>query len=262
LVGTVDIAYIQDGTLVIEDWKTGRKPPRARWALQLHMLGAAAHRAMGALGHTLDGNVRVVVLHVLPDGTVNEDSYTLSGEELQRECETLDALLEQLGGHPEPKGGDHCTSLYCPARRVCPSTQGAMLTMPTSIPTIMTMEDAASWRKKLDLVRAAADALEKELKQYVDKHGDLDMGDGRGWGPVSQTRDKLTLNAKAFAYLKRKLNKEKLEEAAPRSISKSSLKKALGSDLDKTLEHLTTLDAVEQSTSVRYQLKKYVPRED
>jgi hypothetical protein len=122
--GTLDaISYDPaTATLTVRDWKTGKPVTPARENMQL-ACGVLAARSLYQ-----DAQRFVVELvYLKDDGSMPYvDSAELHAMDLDSARQELrDALKHHAKAAPTP--GNHCTSLYCPARGTCPATVSAMV---------------------------------------------------------------------------------------------------------------------------------------
>lgn len=112
ICGTIDV----DGPEESADYKTGKrlKPAKEAWQLRFaNVVTGAPKRSF----HYLDEK-----------GDVTPDSYVSSASEREDDRVRLVVLMgDILAGRTEPKPGEHCTSLYCPARKVCGAYQDHQL---------------------------------------------------------------------------------------------------------------------------------------
>jgi hypothetical protein len=116
LPGTVDlVCVLNDGTLLVADWKTG------------HATGAAEQLMSLAIGlrevfRTPSGALRRVALCVLRvgDDGVWPDEWQVTDETLAAHRTAMQFQLMDVGKRTEPAPGIHCTQLYCNHLAYCP----------------------------------------------------------------------------------------------------------------------------------------------
>lgn len=179
---TVDYQWIENGSPVVGDWKTGYgahlEPTRDN--LQLLAGGAAASMASGLDGCWLE------LAHVTEHG-VREDRYFASAL-------TLHAVMQDIAriqaGIPTalPRAGEHCR--YCPALGNCPETArsvGALGRPEKSVvwqADFVSDENDALLVEELSHVKKAIDAIEKSLKERASKKGGIYLPNGKVYKAV------------------------------------------------------------------------------
>lgn len=194
VTGTADIvADLGDGEWLVADWKSGEHGA-AHARVQMRVLGALVLRAFGGDVARLDA----VHLPVGDSARVYEHGAidALDG----------DALLYQLHAIQPgpPKAGDHCSDYYCPLRGKCPAyVEAAALVVHHEPVTELIRErrnplvegvvDDETARVAVDLlplVEKRFEEVKRDLRRYAEAKpaGELDLGDGRRYAPVTQSR--------------------------------------------------------------------------
>lgn len=108
LCGTLDVVSDEE----IDDFKTGRrlKPARDAWQLRF---GAVVTGARKRAFHYIDAA-----------GDVAADAHTATTDEIEADRKRLVVLMKDvIEGRTEAIPGEHCASLYCPARKTCSAHQ-------------------------------------------------------------------------------------------------------------------------------------------
>ena len=190
LCGTADLWWMEDGVLVVADWKTG---PRAEYTESVQRNGQLAALALaigGALGH--EGPVRLELRFAAPDiETCEIDAHETSMAELRSEwMPRLRAAWQNLGpfesGPPVPVPGVHCG--HCPAKLSCPETRNTLAVLERSAcmsaeaslsVSITSPEQAASVYSRLKLAKALIGDIGDALKRYVAEAKQVDVGGGK-----------------------------------------------------------------------------------
>ena len=205
LTGTADVVSVEDGTVYVYDFKSG-KAEADSYAPQMRALSLFAARAFG-----VDRAVAVVV-KANEDG-IFETRYELDGME-------LDAIAAELAGYlaavPDatPTPGTHCTEMYCKLRAVCPSTVAAVESLAPSdarVSLVVVTEQAAITGPghaafilhRLRAIDAMRDKAWEALKGYVVTNGPVPIGDGKEYRMCSSTRESVDGKA-ALALAKAK----------------------------------------------------------
>lgn len=177
LPGTADLIYwvAKTSELKVWDWKTG---DASKAGPQLRALGLMASRAYGA------SIVRVAALEVRADGVTEVGAETLDEFALADMAGSLGELLSSVADAP-PSPGEHCSSLYCPARLACPLAGTALSAVESVIPAeqlvrrpeyritdpIKTPEHAIYVLDVIRLVNAWLDAKKDEIKSLLPADG-------------------------------------------------------------------------------------------
>lgn len=188
LAGTADVAWydLEADAAVIWDFKTGHDVSYA-WP-QLKTLGLMAARAFGAA-------TAVVHCVKLTEAGAEEESLALDAFQLAVVAGQLSGLLAEVAT-AEPSPGEHCTSMYCPARAACPATTKAMEQVLPADPLTRFRFDAniesaqkAEWLlPRMRLVADAAEVAKDALKAWARTHGGIACGNGGVWREVSSVR--------------------------------------------------------------------------
>lgn len=217
VTGTADIvAGLGGGHWLVSDWKSGEHGARHARE-QLRTLGALVLATFGGTHATLHA-VHLEAdqpARVFDHGTID----AMDGAGLLHELHT------RQPGPPIP--GDHCGDAYCPLRGRCPAfiEAAAELMEPDVVelvrerrnPLVMGIVDDDTARLAADLlplVEKRLDALKADLRDYAERQpGEaLDLGDGRRFGAVRQTRQ--GIDGKAALALAEKSGAAKEDLAA------------------------------------------------
>ena len=189
IAGTADIVHVGDRVL-IADWKTGMKPPRAQGNGQLMFLAMCATRLASV------DSARLEIRHVRPGGDVWIDSAEVSRFDLDVfESELSDAIMAAPSSAPNP--GAHCAGKYCPLRAVCPATVATVdpaPAYPLALHEAGEIQGDAHAEWLLHRIESAAEllvAVKEKVKQYVDAHGPIELSDGRKYGPYVVLRESI-----------------------------------------------------------------------
>jgi hypothetical protein len=110
IAGSADIASFDGITVTVSDWKTGRSIPFTVWS-QMEWLSLFAARATGA--------TRAIarVMHVTDYG-IHQTVEVYDHRDLLDIARRIRLDIESIAD-AWPQDGEHCDSLYCPARAGC-----------------------------------------------------------------------------------------------------------------------------------------------
>jgi hypothetical protein len=202
LCGTADlVVIIRDGKRVVGliawDWKTGSGEGAGP---QLRALGLMAARAYDCDAVTV-GALEVTAAGVKEVAHEHHDAFALAGI-----AGGLADLIAFIPG-AEPRPGDHCGSLYCPARTTCPEVNKAHVALVPEqalvrkFSTDIESPEHAVWMMdRIRLVEAACKAIKDAIKSKVPEGG-WELADGSKL--IESTRDMPRFDKnKAFALLK------------------------------------------------------------
>jgi hypothetical protein len=118
LPGTTDlVCVLEDGSLLVADWKTG-KGTGARE--QLLSLAWGLRKLPQYLREGLVRPVRLAALYISDSGEVHPHEWSVTNEELEAHALAMQFQLCDIGVRKEPVPGIHCTQLYCPHLAYCP----------------------------------------------------------------------------------------------------------------------------------------------
>jgi hypothetical protein len=237
IAGTVDaIRVAANGWATVVDWKTGEDfaglTADASTNAQLRGYALMAARAHGV------ENVRVVVARITPAG-VRTTTHDLDALDLADAAATLKALVERVPtSHPSP--GAHCRR--CRAVAVCPATATATDQLvdatrqampagdpPAPVDLVVTRDNAAPLRERLEAVRAACDAVEAALKAYAEANGGIALANGKTWRKVVQERSSVKLDGPEGAAALAVIDAHGCAEAVDRTpkTSQAALERAV-----------------------------------
>lgn len=264
IAGSADIVGISDGVASVYDIKTGRREnvDAAEENAQLATLALAVH-----LAHGVD-TVRVGLVFPTPGGVVT-DEHTLDALDLAAWHGELVALTERIPTSEPQPSKKACQ--YCPAKAACPAMSEALAAAApkTRLPVVMSARDiqspehAAEQYRQLRAAKTAIDAAWSALRQYVDEHGPVDLGDGRAYGSKQTKRESLDLSTRAAVEALRAQLGPAWELAVSLETSKTAIKdaareaaKQTGESVAaverRTVDALRAVGAVKQSTSTTY----------
>lgn len=257
LRGTVDLALrAADGSLVVRDWKTGRRGDVGAETLQLAAYAlalASVHRAPA---------VRVELVHLLDgyEGTV--DSCVYDAIDLGAALARIRAVARPPHD-AEPRPGSHCRSLYCPIAQRCPATLALVerARAACALPDTTTLDPPTAVRvlERLPLVDAYLAALRHEAESVVAAAGVTVADDGRGWGVIERDGDEAIVADVAAPVLeqlgladaieqKTTATKASLERAARRRATKRG---ELSATMRTALEALRAAGAITRGAPYR-----------
>lgn len=264
IAGSADIVGLSDSDAVVIDVKTGRPEnvdPAAENA-QLATLALAVH-----LAHGVD-TVRTVLAFPTSAGVVT-DEHTYDAIDLAAWHSELAALVDAIPTSRPTPTKKACQ--YCPAKASCPAMTTALAdaTPARRLPVVMSARDITSPEHAADQYRAlcaaktAIVAAWSALRQYVDEHGPVDLGDGRAYGSKQTRRESIDLSSRAAVEALKSALGPSWELAVSLESSKTAIKaaakdaaKVTGESVAaverRTLEALRSVDAVKVSTSNTY----------
>lgn len=269
IAGSADIVGLSDSAAVVIDVKTGRPEnvdPAAENA-QLATLALAVH-----LAHGVD-TVRTVLAFPTSAGVVT-DEHTLDAYDLANWHAELVALADKIPASVPQPSKKSCQ--YCPAKASCPAMTEALATVAPSrrLPVVMdaraitSPEHAADQYRALRAAKTAIDAAWSALRQYVDEHGPVNLGDGLAYGSKQTRRESIDLSTRAaIGALQNELGDAwalAVSAETTKTAIKSAAKEAAkvtgesGAAVERrTLEALRQVGAVKTSTTTTYdEIKK------
>lgn len=224
IAGTADLVGRDGDAVVVGDWKGGRAEyvEPATTNPQLAFLALCAARTAGV------ARARVFLAFVRPEGLTLDvaelDAMDLDGFEVELRA-ALDAIPTA-----EPRTGAHCR--FCPARAACPATEkdaaavagedASRALVRVTRGELATPEQLGAAYERLvvleDVLRAARDRVRTE----VDRLGAVPLPSGRRLRLVDVSRE---------------------------TLSRASVKRALGGDADGVLDMLRSRGAIETTQS-------------
>lgn len=191
-----------DGTYAeVIDWKSGQRSEAA-----IHQVSLAALAVSRA--HEVD-RVRVRVVYVAEDGVTVDEAW-LSSFDLDM---VRGKLLQVLRAPDvEPRPGQHCSSMWCPARHACPATVQALAEV-AQVPEVEMVRLVASAIKtpvqagevhvRLRVIKDAVKAIEERVRAVVEEHGYAPTPDGKVLRLVTSSRE---------TFARSRLPKDRAEE--------------------------------------------------
>lgn len=202
LCGTADLVVEirADGEivgLIVWDWKTGNGEGAGP---QLRALGLMAARALSC-DEVSTGALEVTAAGVKEVCHEHHDAFALSG--------IAGGLADVIAFIPgaEPRPGNHCGELYCPARATCPEVNKAHVALVPEqalvrkFSTEVESPEHAVWMMdRIRLVEAACKAIKDAIKSKVPEGGWL-LDDGSKLIESTREMPRFDKN-KAFALLK------------------------------------------------------------
>jgi hypothetical protein len=200
LCGTADLVVVfpvGGKNILVYDWKTGSGEGAGP---QLRALGLMAARAYNAETATTAA-LEVTAAGVREAAHEHHDAFALAGI-----AGGLADLIAFIPG-AEPRPGDHCGSLYCPARTTCPEVNKAHVALVPEqalvrkFSTDIESPEHAVWMMdRIRLVEVACKAIKDAIKSKVPEGG-WELADGSKL--IESTRDMPRFDKnKAFALLK------------------------------------------------------------
>ncbi len=257
IAGTADIVHVGESVL-IADWKTGQKPPRAAGNGQLMFLALCASRLVDV------DSARLEIRHVRPGGDVWIDSAEVSRFDLDVfESELRDAILAAPSSAPNP--GPHCTGKYCPLRAVCQATVATVdpaPEYPLALAEHEEIQGAAHVEWLLHRVDAADELLSSvkaRIRQYVDTHGPVELSDGRKYGPYVVVRESIEgpKDKLLEAGIPEELIEYSVSKGAVEKHAKDSAERGKGAAAARAaIERLRDAGCVKESSFVKYEARK------
>lgn len=215
-----------DGTVVVRDWKTGRRAMTGRVEESLQVAFYATCAA-----HRWSASTYVVELAYVGEDDVRIDRAELDAMDIGATWATLADLAARARGVSIPRLGSHCRDHYCPIAAVCPATLALAARIETEVglphigTTIETEEQVALVLERAPLVRAYADALLLAAERRLAQLGTATGTDGARWGIVEhQGTERLDVELAAPV-----LARHGLEAAieVERNATKTSIDRAL-----------------------------------
>lgn len=177
---TVDYQWIESGSPVVGDWKTGfgAHVEPARDNLQLLAGGAAVSMASGLDGCWLE------IAHVTENGVRcrdNVERYFASPLVLHAAMREIAFIQANIPGSTAVSG-DHCR--YCPALGNCPETSRSLKAVRPSSSVVWQAEyvsddNDARLVEELSHVKKAIDAIERSLKERANAKGGILLPNGK-----------------------------------------------------------------------------------
>lgn len=241
--GTADVIAVEDGQVLVTDWKTGaRELPHPADNYQLRFLGLAAARAFGKDAAT------VQMVAIREDGSIDTREAHLTHDdlgEIEAELASIARRVEHArNGDPVYKTGIHCR--YCPALPHCPAVAGAAQAILEGPPEEMTPRRAAELWSNLQAVEAAAKKSREALQEYVYARP-IPTEAGKEL-KVVETRRETIDSSKAFAILSENLPDEQLAYVV--SVTKTSISNGLGKEArDSAMAAFKQAGAITESYS-------------
>ena len=257
IAGTADIVHVGERVLVA-DWKTGMKPPRAAGNGQLMFLALCATRLANV------DTARLEIRHVRPGGDVWVDSAEVSRFDLDVfESELRDAIAAAPSSAPNP--GAHCAGKYCPLRAVCPATVATVdpaPAYPLALYEAGEIQGAAHAEWLLHRIESAAEllvAVKEKVKQYVDANGPIELSDGRKYGPYVVLRE--SIEGPKDKLLEAGIPEELIEysvgKGAVEKHAKDSAERGKGAAAARAaIERLRDAGCIKEISFVKYEARK------
>ena len=202
--GTTDlVCVLNDGSLLVADWKTGGGTGADKQLLTL-ALGCRSTfpTPQGALR-----NIRLAVLYAGEDG-VRPHEWEVTNDELEAHRVAMLFQLQDVGVRTEPVPGIHCTQLYCNHLAYCPGITATVETASESpegllparglvrkydISTAPTgSKHAGAIMERVTAAKRQLDFYQERVRQYCNDGGrciagDFEYGkgkDGFRWRPI------------------------------------------------------------------------------
>ena len=221
------------GVIEVRDWKTGQDCGPAAASTQLRGLGS-----MSLLSQSRSYAVIVGYDYVSPDGVRSVsaplDPFTLR-DVIPLELTVLADAVAKDGPTSKPEPGEHCSSLYCPARHHCPAQRALVETAaPSHVKHLPLLQDATAAITRPEAARAilaALDALDdlskiwwSKLDAYADEHGPIDVGGGKAYRGWNETRESIIVDDPAELALREHFG-DAYKQTIERSVTKAAIDK-------------------------------------
>ena len=194
--GTADLACIlNDGTLLVADWKTGGTEGAES---QLLSLACGLQKCMTDFNGDSETsrNVRIACLQVNEEG-VWPHEREVSQQELDNHWDAMRFQWEDIGKRNDPVSGIHCTTLYCPHLAYCKAVTDGVRSIaaeappPTSVsggPLIMgaytdepkSDREAGETMAMVSAAKRQIKYIEAGMKAHIKKGGRV-TADGYEW---------------------------------------------------------------------------------
>ena len=253
----------EDGHLVVDDYKTGRKARGVDPSdlLQLMACGVAAASNFG------DTSVTVRLVLIGDDGAIKVKPHRLDRWEMAETAGDIAMIYEEIeaaGKVPVPRPGRHCDNLYCPKLAVCPATKRrlAELSLATAskfalVADIDDDEHALWQRGEIKRIYQALEVFDFAVKRYAER-SPIPVGDGKVYGK----REYESRSIEATPAAVKLLGDRGLHEAVETSTTKAAIEREVkkiapkGKAAPMTREILKELDelgAIKRSTFAKYE---------
>lgn len=253
--GTADILHADGVTLVVGDWKSGRI--RRNHTEQMAGYASAALEKFGA---PESGEVTSCVIW-LRDLEAEVVVWTVA--ELEQWRARYDAQQARIGKEYAP--GEHCG--FCPLRLECRAHQNYLTTSATALmtapPATVTPQLLASLYPQSRALKKALDSYEAALKEQLEQHGSLAIGDGTVISLGEGTRSEIDAKA-AWPILEDEgLSRDDINGLL--SVGKGALEEIIGSRAPKgtkgkrqaaVMDRLRTAGAVLTKSFTKFETKK------
>lgn len=224
--GGADVIGIDDGRVIVVDWKTGFSTVEpAMTNPQLACYALAACRALAKDS---------AIVRVVYTRTGICDEAVLDALDLAAFGDRLEQLFQVSAkrGEVSTREGSWCK--HCASKHVCPSKHALLVQIGTKGlaavgDTTMTADRAADAYRQLVAIRQLVDDAERRLHAYVDEHGPIDLGDGRMYGRyIRPGRERLDadVTASVIADVVGESAREFASIAIERSTSKAAIERA------------------------------------
>lgn len=172
--GTADlVCVLQDGSLLVADWKTGGGSGADK---QLLSLAWGIRYMPQFLRGGVARDVRVSILYAGPHGVVS-DERAVGDIELEEHRRLMSIKIGGMGVDTDPVTGIHCTQLYCPHLAYCPgvtetvddlSEHEQSLLRPEALLRKHSMTDNPISDEEAGYVMEKITAARRQMKYYED----------------------------------------------------------------------------------------------
>lgn len=226
IVGTVDLAGAEDGTVYVLDWKSGYRdvtPPENNWQVKTGLLMAcrAAGLSFGKVAVVpvrWSGEVGFWEWHEMDGRDLDAHERALRNV-LRRRARVLEAVAKGEPNPEKPVIGEHCH--YCPAKLGCPAWLGLRAAFMTvdSIDPNASVERLGEMYTNLQQLKEVVKTAEAFL-EGVARRADIPLPGGEIYGMhLDKTESILPLAAEGVL-------KKKYGELVGGTIYSSALKEA------------------------------------
>ena len=253
--GSLDaLSEDENNCITVYDWKHGFSTvdsPNSNH--QLAFYGSAVARLYKK------ESVRVTIVKPSEDAVYVAEPYEIDEFSI---IDTRNEIREMIRKIPtaEPNPGPWCD--WCSSLSTCPATaenvaqviDATALVRKHSVSTEITSHQHAAWLlTAVDSVEEYISLLKKNLKEYADKNGGIDLGDGTFYSgsPVRTEKPDLSVD-RALSTL----YSMGLSEAIDSKVTWAAIRRLGGANAEKEARNrLTQLGAVKSSEYMRYERK-------
>jgi CRISPR/Cas system-associated exonuclease Cas4 (RecB family) len=258
LTGTPDLAVYHKKTALIVDWKSGwqdTEPPETN--NQMISYAIMLLEELERLEQEVDSFNLMIVQPKL--GQIK--SFTMTPAQIKELAKDIEQIIDQAEaeGEPEFTTGPWCAA--CFKSMNCPAFAGQVQALAKFLVPGSELEVKTAVAAMLPFAKACrfmADKIEDLAKAYVDKHGELDLGDGQKYVKAINQRKEVEVK-KALQILKEYFSEEDIfNRCLSMSLTKiMDLAKETKRGLTTILSNrLTQEGAITQKPIIKYSIIK------